>query len=239
MTACSVDVLIFGVASHCPILAGRSSCAWWGRRRRGGRSDVTVGGQLPRHHGDFGFGDVGAIVGDWARTLRALRHDHQRRFGRVTRVCGITAGWSIEVTCGESGLPWFGHWHRKSPVPMLPVVAVGRWFAPVRHSPDGIDTVSVLVRGGVDAAKASARCRVGSRRAGNPKNEPVIELSPIGAAPVGVMDESAAKCGCGGVVTCRRWRVPPARWSRIWMGKVAARPVTADELTESTKRRVG
>ncbi len=37
--------------------------------------------------------------------------------------------------------------------------------------------VSVRVR----AAAQPPRCRSGSRRAGNPKNEPVIALSPTGA----------------------------------------------------------
>lgn len=88
----------------------------------------------------------------------------------------------IEVTCGESG-PSGRHWHRKSPVPMLPVVAVADGLRQFDIHLDGIDIVSVLVRGGVDAAKASASLQEWSRRAGNPKNEPVIALSPIGAAP--------------------------------------------------------
>lgn len=88
----------------------------------------------------------------------------------------------IEVTCGESG-PSGRHWHRKSPVPMLPVVAVADGLRQFDIHLDGIDIVSVLVRAGLMLLKLRPRCRSGSRRAGNPKNEPVIALSPIGAAP--------------------------------------------------------
>ncbi|OSC39685.1 type VII secretion protein EccE [Mycobacterium decipiens] len=158
-----VDVLILVVASHCPdSWQGNHHVAWWVGV---GLAVVVTLLSVVSYHGITVISGLAAWVWDWsadpgtalgAGCTPAI--DYQRRFGRDTvgvREYGGRLISVITVDCGEDG-PSGRHWHRKSPVPMLPVAAVADGLRQFDIHLDGIDIVSVLVRGGVAAAKASA-----------------------------------------------------------------------------------
>ncbi|VBA58197.1 type VII secretion protein EccE [Mycobacterium attenuatum] len=158
-----VDVVILVVASHCPdSWQGQYRVAWWVGV---GLAVVLTLLSIVTYHGITVTSGIAAWVWDWsadpgtalgAGCTPAI--DHQRHFGRdivgVREYQGhlVTV---IEVDGGEGDQPG-RHRHRTSQSAVLPVDAVAEGLRQFDIQLDGIDIVSVEVRGGAEAAKASA-----------------------------------------------------------------------------------
>ncbi|ORB83775.1 type VII secretion protein EccE [Mycobacterium kansasii] len=158
-----VDVVILVVASHCPdSWQGQYRVAWWVGV---GLAVVLTLLSIVTYHGITVTSGIAAWVWDWsadpgtalgAGCTPAI--DHQRHFGRdivgVREYQGhlVTV---IEVDGGEGDQPG-RHRHRNSQSAVLPVDAVAEGLRQFDIQLDGIDIVSVEVRGGAEAAKASA-----------------------------------------------------------------------------------
>lgn len=161
-----VDVLILVLASHAPASwQGTGHVAWW----------VGVGVaalltllSIVSYHGITVTSAVAAWLWDWsadpgtalgAGCTPAI--DYKRRFGRDTVGVREYRGQLVSVIGIDGGDhdPSGRHRHRAvaaGAAPFLPVAAVADGLRQFDIHLDGIDIVSVQVRGGAAAAKASA-----------------------------------------------------------------------------------
>ncbi|ETW26582.1 type VII secretion protein EccE [Mycobacterium gastri] len=158
-----VGVVILVVASHFPdSWQGQYRVAWWVGV---GLAVVLTLLSVVTYHGITVTSGIATWVWDWsadpgtalgAGCTPAI--DHQRHFGRDTVGVREYQGQLvtvIEVDGGEGDQPG-RHRHRTSQSAVLPVVAVAESLRQFDIQLDGIDIVSVEVRGSAEAAKASA-----------------------------------------------------------------------------------
>jgi type VII secretion protein EccE len=158
-----VDVLILVLASHCPdSWQAQHHVAWWVGV---GLAVVVTLLSLVTYHGITVTSGIAAWVWDWsadpgtalgAGCTPAI--DYQRRFGRDAVGVREYQGHLVTVIAvdGGEGDPSGRHRHRTSGSALLPVAAVAEGLRQFDIQLDAIDIVSVEVRGGVEAAKASA-----------------------------------------------------------------------------------
>lgn len=235
-----LDVLILVVASHCPqSWQGEHRVAWWVGV---GLAVVVTLLSIVTYRGITVTSGIAAWIWDWsADQATALGAgctpaiDYQRRFGRDTvgvreyqgRLVSV-----IEVDGGE-GDQSARHRHRTPQSAMLPVVAVADGFRQFDVQLDGIDIVSVEMRGGVEAARASASLDewgpeewgvVGDQPAANRRRTwLVLRMNPQrNVAAVASRDSLAST-----LVAATERLVQDLDGQSC-----AARPLTADELAE-------
>lgn len=158
-----VDILILILASHAPdSWQGENRVAWWVGV---GLAVLVALLSIVSYHGITVASGVVAWLWDWsADPGTALGAgctpavDFKRRFGRDTVGVREYRGQLVavvEVDGGNSD-PSGRHRHRIGSMPALPVAAVADGLRQFDIHLDGIDIVSVQVRGGAAAAKASA-----------------------------------------------------------------------------------
>jgi type VII secretion protein EccE len=159
-----VDVLILVLASHAPASwQGENRVAWWVGV---GLAVLVTLLSIVTYHGITVTSGVATWLWDWSADPGAALGagctpaiDYKRRFGRdtvgVREYRGLLVA-VIEVDGGD-GDPSGRHRHRAAgSAAVLPVKAVADGFRQFDIHLDGIDIVSVQVRGGAAAAKASA-----------------------------------------------------------------------------------
>ncbi|KZS84609.1 type VII secretion protein EccE [Mycobacterium persicum] len=234
------DVVILVVASHFPdSWQGQYRVAWWVGV---GLAVVLTLLSIVTYHGITVTSGIATWVWDWsadpgtalgAGCTPAI--DHQRHFGRDTVGVREYQGQLvtvIEVDGGEGDQPG-RHRHRTSQSAVLPVSAVAENLRQFDIQLDGIDIVSVEVRGGAEAAKASASLdewgpedwgMVGDKPAANRRRTwLVLRMDPQrNVAAVASRDSLAAT-----LVAATERLVQDLDGQTC-----AARPLTADELAE-------
>lgn len=234
------DVVILVVASHFPdSWQGQYRVAWWVGV---GLAVVLTLSSIVTYHGITVTSGIATWVWDWsadpgtalgAGCTPAI--DHQRHFGRDTVGVREYQGQLvtvIEVDGGEGDQPG-RHRHRTSQSAVLPVSAVAENLRQFDIQLDGIDIVSVEVRGGAEAAKASASLdewgpedwgMVGDKPAANRRRTwLVLRMDPQrNVAAVASRDSLAAT-----LVAATERLVQDLDGQTC-----AARPLTADELAE-------
>lgn len=234
------DVVILVVASHFPdSWQGQYRVAWWVGV---GLAVVLTLLSIVTYHGITVTSGIATWVWDWsadpgtalgAGCTPAI--DHQRHFGRDTVGVREYQGQLvtvIEVNGGEGDQPG-RHRHRTSQSAVLPVSAVAENLRQFDIQLDGIDIVSVEVRGGAEAAKASASLdewgpedwgMVGDKPAANRRRTwLVLRMDPQrNVAAVASRDSLAAT-----LVAATERLVQDLDGQTC-----AARPLTADELAE-------
>lgn len=234
------DVVILVVASHGPdSWQGEYRVAWWVGV---GLAVVLTLLSIVTYHGITVTSGIATWVWDWsadpgtalgAGCTPAI--DHQRHFGRDTVGVREYQGQLvtvIEVDGGEGDQPG-RHRHRTSQSAVLPVSAVAENLRQFDIQLDGIDIVSVEVRGGAEAAKASASLdewgpedwgMVGDKPAANRRRTwLVLRMDPQrNVAAVASRDSLAAT-----LVAATERLVQDLDGQTC-----AARPLTADELAE-------
>ncbi|KZS64130.1 MAG: type VII secretion protein EccE [Mycobacterium pseudokansasii] len=234
------DVVILVVASHCPdSWQGQYRVAWWVGV---GLAVVLTLLSIVTYHGITVTSGIATWVWDWsadpgtalgAGCTPAI--DHQRNFGRDTVGVREYQGQLvtvIEVDGGEGDQPG-RHRHRTSHSAVLPVGAVAENLRQFDIQLDGIDIVSVEVRGVAEAAKASASLDewgpeewgvVGDKPAANRRRTwLVLRMDPQrNVAAVASRDSLAST-----LVAATERLVQDLDGQTC-----AARPLTADELAE-------
>jgi type VII secretion protein EccE len=158
-----VDVLILVLASHSPdSWQGDNRVAWW---IGVALAVVLTLLSVVTYHGVTFTSSLAAWLWDWsADPSKALGAgctpaiDYQRRFGRETVGVREHQGHLVTVIAvdGGEGDPAGRHRHRTSASAAVPVAAVAEALQQFDIHLDAIDIVSVEVRGGVAAARASA-----------------------------------------------------------------------------------
>ena len=160
-----IDVLILILASHAPdSWQGDNRVAWWVGV---GIAVVVTLLSIVSYHGITVTSGLAAWLWDWsADPGTALGAgctpptDYKRRYGRDTVGVREYRGQLVAVVevDGGDGDPTGRHRHRSGygSVPVLPVAAVADGLQQFDIHLDSIDIVSVQLRGGTEAAKASA-----------------------------------------------------------------------------------
>ncbi|ORW90419.1 type VII secretion protein EccE [Mycobacterium szulgai] len=236
-----VDVLILVVASHCPeSWQGENHVAWWVGV---GLAVLVTLLSVVTYHGLTVTSGVAAWLWDWsadpgtalaAGCTPAL--DYQRRFGRDTVGVREYRGRLVTVIAvdGGEGDPTGRHRHRSSSsAPVVSVAAVADGLRQFDIHLDGIDIVSVQVRGGAEAAKASASLEEwGPEEWGMVGDGPapdrrrtwlVLRMNPLRNVAAVVARDSLAST----LVAATERLVQDLDGQSC-----AARPLTADELAE-------
>ncbi|ARG90712.1 type VII secretion protein EccE [Mycobacterium kansasii] len=234
------DVVILVVASHGPdSWQGEYRVAWWVGV---GLAVVLTLLSIVTYHGITVTSGIATWVWDWsADPGTALGAgctpavDHQRHFGRDTVGVREYQGQLvtvIEVDGGEGDQPG-RHRHRTAQSAVLPVGAVAENLRQFDIQLEAIDIVSVEVRGGAEAAKASASLDewgpeewgvVGDKPAANRRRTwLVLRMDPQrNVAAVASRDSLAST-----LVAATERLVQDLDGQTC-----AARPLTADELAE-------
>lgn len=160
-----VDVLILVLASHAPdSWQGDNRLVWW---IGVGVAVLVTLLSVVSYHGITVISGLAGWLWDWSADPGAAlgagctpATDHKRRFGRDTVGVREYRGQLVSVVeiCDGEGDPSGRQRHRSSHglAPFLPVAAVADGLRQFDIHLDGIDIVSVQVRGGAAAAKASA-----------------------------------------------------------------------------------
>ncbi|OBI74365.1 type VII secretion protein EccE [Mycobacterium asiaticum] len=234
------DVLILVLASHAPdSWQGENRIAWWVGV---GIAVLVTLLSLVTYHGITVTSGFANWLWDWsADPGTALGAgctpavDYKRRFGRDTVGVREYRGQLVtvvEVGGGEAD-PSGRHRHRTGSVPILPVAAVADGLRQFDIHLDAIDIVSVQVRGGAAAAKASASLEewgpeewgmVGDQPGGNRRRTwLVLRMNPLRNVGAVVCRDSLAST----MVAATERLVQDLDGQSC-----AARPLTADELAE-------
>ncbi|CAM4417826.1 Type VII secretion system protein EccE1 [Mycobacterium basiliense] len=235
-----VDVLILIVASHCPASwQGEKHIAWWVGV---GLAVLVTLLSVVTYHGITVISGVAAWLWDWsADPGTALgagctpAADHQRRFGRDTVGVREYQGRLVAVIAvdGGEGDQSGRHRHRMSATAVVPVATVADSLRQFDIELDSVEIVSVEVRGGVEAARASASLEewgpeewgvVGDQPAANRRRTwLVLRMNPQrNVAAIACRDSLAAT-----LVTATE------RLAQDLDGQsCAARPLTADEFAD-------
>ncbi|OBK10386.1 type VII secretion protein EccE [Mycobacterium asiaticum] len=234
------DVVILVIASHAPdSWQGDNRIAWWVGV---GIAALLTLLSLVTYHGITMTSGVAAWLWDWsADPGTALGAgctpavDYSRRFGRDTVGVREYRGQLVTVVevGGGEGDPSGRHRHRSGSVPALPVAAVADGLRQFDIHLDNIDIVSVRVRGGAAAAKATASLEEwGPEEWGMVGDQPgtdlrrtwlVLRLNPQRNVAAVVCRDSLAST----MVAATERLVQDLDGQSC-----AARPLTADELAE-------
>ena len=234
-----IDIVILVLASHCPeSWQANHHVAWWVGV---GIAAIVTLLSLVTYHGLTVASGLAAWLWDWsADPGSALAAgctpaiDHQRRFGRDTVGVREYRGRLITVIAVEDREddPSGRHRHRSSAEAMLPVAAVARGLRQFDIHLDGIDIVSVKVRRGGTAAELTALEdwgpeeweEVGDRPASYQRRTwLVLRMNPQrNVAAVAARDSLASTLVAATERLAQDLDGPTC----------AARPLTADEITE-------
>jgi type VII secretion protein EccE len=239
-----VDVLILILASHAPdSWQGDNRVAWWVGV---GIAVLVTLLSVVSYHGITVASGLAAWLWDWSSDPGTALGagctpptDYKRRFGRDTVGVREYRGLLVAVVevGGGQGDPTGRHRHRSGygsgSAPFLPVAAVADGLRQFDIHLDAIDIVSVRVRGGAEAAKASASLEewgpeewetVGDRPVGDRRRTwLVLRMNPQRNVAAVVCRDSLAST----LVAATERLVQDLDGQSC-----AARPLTADELAE-------
>ncbi|WP_373138417.1 type VII secretion protein EccE [Mycobacterium marinum] len=235
-----IDLLILIVASHCPdSWQGENRIAWWVGV---GIAVLVTLLSVVTYRGITVTSGIAAWLWDWsADPGTALGAgctpavDHQRRFGRDTVGVREHHGRLVTVITVDDGEGDAAgrHRHRTTQSAVVPVATVAENLRQFDVQLDGVDIVTVEVRGGAEAARASASLdewgpeewgMVGESPAANRRRTwLILRMNPQrNVAAIASRDSLAST-----LVTATE------RLAQVLDGQsCAARPLAADELAE-------